>query len=80
MRACVPKPIQCDECKIFAHVSSVCRQEDYRMPAEPKCCNCGDDHAVMIKFPVSVKAMEVARIRAVQHVSYPEKKGVMLKK
>jgi hypothetical protein len=25
-----------------------------------------------LKFPVSVKETEVARIRAVQHVSYPE--------
>ena len=43
------------------------------MPAEPKCCNCGGEHAPeFLKCPVRMKETEVARIRAVQSVSYPE--------
>ena len=49
------------------------------MPAEPKCCNFGGEHAPeFLKCPVRVKETEVVRIRAVQHVSYPggcEKSG-----
>ena len=43
------------------------------MPAEPKCCHCGGEHAAkFLKCPVPVKETEVARIMAVQNVSYPE--------
>ena len=40
------------------------------MPAEPKCCNCGGEHApAFLTCPVRVKETEVARLRAVLNVS-----------
>ena len=45
------------------------------MPAEPKRFNCGGEHAPgFLKCPVRVKETDVARISAVQNVSYPEAK------
>ena len=43
------------------------------MLAEPKFCNCvGEQTTEFLKCPVRLKETEVSRIRAVQHVSYPE--------
>lgn len=66
-RAFVHKP---HECKTFGRV---CGMEEYHMPDEVKCCNCGGEHAPKIlKCPVRVKKTAVARARCVQRVSYLE--------
>ena len=48
VRTFVPKHLQCHKCKRFGHVSSVCIQEEYHMPAEVKCCKCGGEYAPQI--------------------------------
>lgn len=43
------------------------------MPVEAKCCNCGGEHVhKFMKCPVRVQETKVTRVRAIQHVSYPE--------
>ena len=73
VRASVHKPLQCHKCTRFGNVSCVCRREEYQMPYEGKCCNCGGEHAPeFLECPVRVNENEVARVRSAQRVSYLE--------
>ena len=76
--------MQCDNRKAFDHVSSVFRREKPRCPSCGKdhvmcyksdenltCCNCGGNHeATSFKCPTRVKENEVAKVRAIQSISY----------
>ena len=73
VRAFVPKPQQ-KNCKGFGHVSNVCRRtedtEERRVEGR-QCCNCGGDHdPEFLECPVRVKKTELAKVRAVNLISY----------
>ena len=69
VRAFVPKPLQCKNCKGFGHVSSECRQTEYTEEScveRRRCWNCGGDHdPEFLECPVRVKEIEVEKVRAV---------------
>ena len=64
-------------CKGFGHVSSLCRRTEYveeqcvEGVCRRRCCNCGEDHdPEFLECPVRVKEIEVAKVRAVNQISF----------
>ena len=76
VRALIPKPLQCKNCKGFGRVSSVCRGTEYieeRCVEGRRCCNSGGDHEPECpECPVRLKEIEVAKDRVANRISYVE--------
>lgn len=64
VRTFVPKPLQCKNCKC-------CRRMMYTKDRCIVCCNYRGDHEFM-ECPISVKEVEVTKVRAVHRISYEE--------
>lgn len=72
------RPLQCIICQSEKPRCGICGENHYEgeCVAEEngegaKCCNCSGDHEVKsLECPIRVKEIEIAKIRAVQRVSY----------
>lgn len=70
----VIKPLQCENCKGYGYVENVCRRLRYEdRNKEDQWCNCGGDHNPEFpEYPIRVKEVEEAEIRAIHQISYAE--------